>query len=107
MGALIVNDSYLRELRNIRITLIILTIIITLNSGNHTVTVDQNDGSNVLPQFNSSTMVPLENGHFGILTGDTQIGDSEVLKIFYYDQEKNDVIFKKEIPLSQITEQGF
>lgn len=96
-------DSYLRELRNIRVTLVILTIIVAFTSGNHTDTVENNNDSN-WPQFQYSNMVPLENGHFGVLSGDSQAGESVFIKIFYYDAEKNEMILKKEMPLSEMTE---
>lgn len=94
-------DSYLRELRNIRVTLVILTIIIALTSGSRSVTVENSNDSN-FPQFNYKNMVPLENGHFGVLSGDSQTGNSEYMMIYYYDSEKNEVILKKELPLAEI-----
>lgn len=97
-------DSYLRELRNIRITLVILTIIVALGSGSNTVTVDHNSDQTQFPQFNYSNMVPLENGHFGVFSGDSQNGGSEMIKVYFYDQEKNEVVLKKEIPLSEMME---
>jgi hypothetical protein len=95
-------DSYLRELRNIRITLVILTIILALSSGSRSVTVDHN--SDQSPFFNYSNMVPLENGHFGVLSGDSQNGGNEMIKVYFYDQEKNEVILKKEVPLIELME---
>ncbi|MGJ7919123.1 YmzC family protein [Neobacillus sp. LXY-4] len=96
-------DSYLRELRNIRITLVILTIILAFTSGNRTEIVHDNTDSN-WPQFQYSNMVQLENGHFGVLSGDSQARGNEQLKIYYYDAEKNEVILKKETPLSNVVE---
>jgi hypothetical protein len=100
-GGIFMIDSYLRELRNIRVTLVILTIIIAFTSGNRSVTVEDRSESN-WPQFQYSNMVPLDNGHFGVLSGDSQAGDSEYFKIYYYDAEQNEMILKKEMPLSEI-----
>lgn len=94
-------DSYLKELRNIRITLVIMTILIAFTSGSRNVTVDHQDNP---PQFNYSNMVSLENGHFGILSSDSQTYESELLKILYYDSETNEVILKKEVPVSSLAE---
>jgi hypothetical protein len=101
-------DSYLSELRRIRITLVILTIIIAFTSGNraddHVVTVDHNNNPAVYntPQNPNSTMVPLENGHFGILSGNANNGAEEKIKIIYYDQATNQISFKKEIAVTDL-----
>lgn len=104
-GGIFMIDSYLRELRNIRVTLVILTIIIAFTSGNRSVTVEDRSESN-LPQFQYSNMVPLDNGHFGVLSGDSQAGDSEYIKIYYYDAEQNEMILKNEMPLSEIVKEN-
>jgi hypothetical protein len=102
-------DSYLSELRRIRITLVILTIIIAFTSGNraddHVVTVDHNgDSAMNTPQYSNSIMVPLENGHFGILSGNANNGEVEKIKILFYDQATNQISFKKEIAVMEIFE---
>ncbi|MDF9763249.1 MULTISPECIES: hypothetical protein [Peribacillus] len=54
------NDHYARELKNIRITLIFLTIIVAfVSGGSGNVTIDpMNDGGyNVYPQASYSNMV--------------------------------------------------
>lgn len=101
------NDMYTRELRNIRITLIILTIIIAIVSGgSENVTLDNLEaggaGIDVYPQSSYSNMVDLGNGHFGVLSGRTESGDEETFKIYFYDIEKDELVLKKETLLSEI-----
>jgi hypothetical protein len=79
-------------LRSIRITLIFLTIIIALSSGDHTITVEKDDSysssQDVYPQFEYSHMVDLGNGHFGLLTAHSADPSIQILKIMYYDKSQ-------------------
>lgn len=93
------NDMYTRELRNIRITLIILTIIVAIVSGGSD---NLEAGNDVYPQSSYSNMVDLGNGHFGVLSGRTESEDEETFKIYFYDIEKDELILKKETLLSEI-----
>jgi hypothetical protein len=88
------------ELRRIRITLIFLAIFILFTGGNRTVTNEVHD--NEQPNFNFSNMVPLENGYFGVLSSDS-ISSSKIVDIYYYDKTKNELLFKKEENLDDIT----
>ena len=101
------NDAYARELRNIRITLIILTVIVAIVSGGSSnVTLDYPDddgsGMDVYPQFKYSNMVDLGNGHFGVLSGRSELSEEETFKIYYYDIDKDELVFKKDMVLSDL-----
>lgn len=96
------NDMYTRELKNIRITLIILTIIIAIVSGGSENLEAGGAGIDVYPQSSYSNMVDLGNGHFGVLSGRTESGDEETFKIYFYDIEKDELVLKKETLLSEI-----
>ncbi|OAS84947.1 MULTISPECIES: hypothetical protein [Metabacillus] len=98
-------DLFNAELRRIRITLIFLTIIIAFSSGDHTVTVEDDSYSSsqdVYPQLDYSHMVDLGNGHFGLLTAHSADSSLQILKIMYYDEAKNELVVKKEVPVDQI-----
>ncbi|MGE7604339.1 hypothetical protein ACQKL5_17965 [Peribacillus sp. NPDC097675] len=100
-------DAYARELRNIRITLIvfiIITIVVSGDSNNLTLDYPDDDGSgmNVYPQFKYSNMVDLGNGHFGVLSGRTELSEEETFKIYYYDIEKDELVLKKDTVLSDL-----
>lgn len=93
------NDHYARELKNIRITLIFLTIIVAFvpgGSGNVTIDPMNDGGYNVYPQASYSNMIDMGNRLFGVLTGSTDLSGDETFKIYYYDREKDELIFKKE-----------
>jgi len=92
-----------RELRNIRITLVILTIILLFSGGGRTVHVDNlNDSQQTFPEFSYSNMVDLGDGSFGVLTGDATSSGSEMVKVYYYDKGKNKIIFKTEASLDEL-----
>ncbi|MFJ7745385.1 hypothetical protein [Peribacillus sp. NPDC097295] len=100
-------DAYARELRNIRITLIVFIIItIMVFGGSNNLTLDYPDddgaGMNVYPQFKYSNMVDLGNGHFGVLSGRTELSEEETFKIYYYDIEKDELVLKKDTVLSDL-----
>ncbi|MDF9763248.1 hypothetical protein OKW24_005021 [Peribacillus simplex] len=42
------------------------------------------------------------NGLFGVLTGSTDLSGDETFKIYYYDREKDELIFKKAKMLSDL-----
>ncbi|MFP3509819.1 hypothetical protein SB775_09170 [Peribacillus sp. SIMBA_075] len=48
------------------------------------------------PQASYSNMIDMGNGLFGVLTGSTDLSGDETIKIYYYDREKDELIFKKE-----------
>lgn len=85
-----------RELRNIRITLVILTIVVFFFSGRGSETVIEDDGSReVFNHFKNTNMVDLGDGYFGILNGDSDIMSSEQnLIIYYYNKETNELEYK-------------
>lgn len=92
-----------RELRNIRITLVILTIILLFSGGDRTVHVDNiNDSEQNYPQFSYSNMVDLGDGNFGVLSGFTGSDGSERVKVYFYDKQKNKLIFKTEASLDEL-----
>jgi len=92
-----------RELRNIRITLVILTIIVLFIGGDRTVRIDNlNDSQENFPQFSYSNMVDLGDGNFGVLSGYTGGDGNETVKVYYYDKKKNKIIFKTEASLSEL-----
>lgn len=92
-----------RELRNIRITLVILTIILLFSGGERTVHVDNLNGTEqIFPHFSYSNMVDLGDGNFGVLTGDATSSGSEMVKVYYYDKKENKIIFKTEASLDEL-----
>jgi len=92
-----------RELRNIRITLVILTIILLFQGGDRTVQVDNlNSPQQNYPQFSYSNMVDLGDGNFGVLSGYTGDDGNEMVKIYYYDKKNNKLIFKTEASLNEL-----
>ncbi|MGV3464979.1 MAG: hypothetical protein ACO1OT_06780 [Heyndrickxia sp.] len=92
-----------RELRNIRITHVILTIIILFKGGDRTVQVDHfNDSQQNYPQFSYSNMVDLGEGNFGVLSGYTGDDGNEMVKVYYYDKKNNKLIFKTEASLNEL-----
>ncbi|WP_185147924.1 hypothetical protein [Peribacillus simplex] len=42
------------------------------------------------------------NGLFGVLTGSTDLSGGETFKVYYFDREKDELIFKKEKVLSDL-----
>ena len=81
-------DNISSELKRINSTLLIMMVIILLGScagGN--VTVDYPEDIN---SEGNQDMVDLGNGHFGVYRGTPY----DELKIYYYDQEKNELVLK-------------
>jgi hypothetical protein len=85
-----------QELRRIRITLVVMAILLLFTGGRQTVTVDHtNSNGNSDPYLINSNMVPLGEGYFGVLTSDTH-DTVQTMKVYFYDKEKNEVVFKYE-----------
>lgn len=92
-------ENTARELRNIRITLVVLTIILLFSgSGNSEIVIPENDESQeVYNHFKNSSMVDLGDGYFGILIGDADSwSDQQTLKVYYYNKESNKLEYKTE-----------
>jgi hypothetical protein len=84
-----------QELRRIRITLVVMAILLLFTGGRQTVTVDHTDSNGNDPYLINSNMVPLGEGYFGVLTSDTH-DTVQTMKVYFYDKEKNEVVFKYE-----------
>lgn len=95
---MMINEN-VAELRRIRITLIVLTIII-LFSGNDTVTVDHLNNESYQTEYYNNT-IQLKDGHFGVVSGQSDWEGAD-LKIYYYDPVTNQVTIKKEVPFDAI-----
>lgn len=92
-------ENTARELRNIRITLVVLTIILLFSgSGNREIVMPEHDESQeVYNHFKSTNMVDLGDGYFGILIGDVDVwSDQQTLKVYYYNKESNKLEYKTE-----------
>lgn len=85
------------ELKRINKTLIIMMVIILISScmrinvnddSEEYYNTDWDDERYVIETADTEKMVDLGNGHFGIYT-------DYVLRIYYYDPEKNELILKK------------
>lgn len=86
-------EFYTSELRKIRITLIIMTIVLVFTQGNREVTIDHSYDDQGSMDFNPK-MVQLEKGHFGILKdGGDQLG------VYYYNSDTNELKLKKQVSL--------
>ena len=96
-------EIYNRELRNIRITLIFLTIILLFSGGNNgEVHVDHE--YDPIEQFPISNMVELGNGYFGILHGESGDAYSQTIQVFKYDEAKNSIEFQVQKEFSDFEE---
>ena len=80
-------EIYNRELRNIRITLIFLTLIILIVGGadEHVDVQYEEDIST------ESNMVDLGNGYFGVLQGFDPGSSEQIIKVFSYDEKTNSI----------------
>lgn len=84
-------DNISSELKRINGTLLIMMIIILLGScAGGEVTVDYPEDVFHEDNQDNQDMVDLGNGHFGIYKGYPY----DELKIYYYDQEKNELVLK-------------
>ena len=92
-------ENTARELRNIRITLVVLTIILLFSgSGNREIVMPEHaESQEVYNHFKSANMVDLGDGYFGILIGDVDVwSDQQTLKVYYYNKESNKLEYKTE-----------
>ena len=100
-------EIYNRELRNIRITLIFLTIILLFSGGNNGevhVNHEYDDDYDPIEQLPISNMVELGNGYFGILHGESGDAYSQTIQVFKYDETKNSIEFQVQKELSDFEE---
>ncbi|MGE8204274.1 hypothetical protein ACQKP0_06885 [Heyndrickxia sp. NPDC080065] len=98
------NLNSLSELRNIRIALVIITVILALslcgrNESDH---VYYNDDQDYYPKFSYSNMVDLGNGDFGVLNGDSYSSGNATIVIYHYDKKTNEITVKKEQALNEL-----
>lgn len=94
------NLNSLSELRNIRITLIFIAIILVISNGSNE--VYENDDQENYPKFSYSNMVDLGNGDFGVLSGDSDSSGGSIIIIYHYDKKTNKITVKKEQSLSEL-----
>lgn len=92
-------DANEKELRKIRIALIVFIVIFALSSGSREINLENNNADVTMFQHE---MVSLEDGHFGILTNDVSWEDTGRLRIYYYDSDANEVTLKKGISLEDL-----
>lgn len=93
-------DDYAKELRRIRITFIILVIIMFINSGDSDVTYDLPfDQVRVDQEYKN--MVPLGEGRFGILSGNSNWSGGS-FEIFEYDATENKLEKINEVWLDEL-----
>ena len=98
-------EIYNRELRNIRITLIFLTIILLFSGGNgNTGEVNVNHDYDPVEQFPMSNMVELGNGYFGVLHGTGGDVYSQTIQVFKYDENTNSIEFQVQKEFSDFEE---
>lgn len=88
-----------KEMRRIRIALIAIAIILIFVGGGQEI-VTENNTDNVPTYFHQT--IPLQDGHFGILTNDATWDDGGQLHIYYYDHEANEVTLKKELSIDDL-----
>ncbi|GIN92108.1 hypothetical protein J6TS1_41360 [Siminovitchia terrae] len=87
-------EDQARELRRIRITLIVLVIVTLISGGNSDVSVNYpNYDFEGDPQQN---VIQLGDGRFGIIT------DGEYMMIYEYDAEKNKIKKVNDIELYEL-----
>lgn len=92
-------DANEKELRKIRIALIVFIVIFALSSGSREINLENNNADVTMFQHE---MVSLEDGYFGILTNDVSWEDTGRLRIYYYDSDANEVTLKKGISLEDL-----
>lgn len=92
-------DEHYQELRRIRITLIVFVVIFALSSGGREIILENNNDN--VPAYQNE-MVPLGDGHFGILMNDATWADNGRLNIFHYDASTNEVTLKKEMNVDEL-----
>ena len=95
--------DYVRELRNIRITLIVLTIVVIFAIGNtnqsdvQDVNVDIPEGVTVNSDYESdSSLINLGDGNFGVYNSYSDDFGGPSLKIYHYDEKANKLILRTE-----------
>ncbi|MBL5768716.1 hypothetical protein B5V88_17325 [Heyndrickxia sporothermodurans] len=89
------NLNFLSELRNIRITLVVLTIVLTLSTCSRDNTQNiNNDSQEIYPKFSSTNMIDFGNGDFGVLTSESDYGD-DVIRIYHYDKKQMKLHLKR------------
>jgi hypothetical protein len=94
--------DFTNELRRIRITLVVMTIILLFTGGsNHNVTVDHNANESVSSQYQKN-LVPLGNGYFGLLTSESQWAEGNKMKVYFYDAKENKMVLKSEEDLETV-----
>lgn len=94
-------DEYTKELRRIRITLIVIAIILVFFVSNREIVLEDNDDDSTAPSY-FHNMVPLENGYFGILSNDASWDENGELNIYYYDSDKNELMLKKQVLIEEL-----
>ena len=93
--------DYGRELRNIRITLIVLTIVVIFATGNNNdvqdVNVDIPEGVTVNSDYDSNpSLINLGDGNFGVYNSYSDDLGGPSIKIFHYDEKANQISLRTE-----------
>ncbi|WNB91204.1 hypothetical protein [Bacillus sp. NEB1478] len=93
------------ELRRIRITLVVMTIILLFSGGRSAnVTVDHIDEQMTgIPTYHKN-LVPLGNGYFGLYSGDRQSEQDNKMKVYYYNDKENKMVLKQDVNLGTVEE---
>ena len=93
----------IKELRNIRITLVVLTIVLIFAIGNsdqsdvQDVNVDIPEGVTVNSDYDSNpSFINLGDGNFGVYNSYSEDLGGPSIKIFHYDEKANQVSLRTE-----------
>ena len=93
------------ELRRIRITLVVMTLILLFSGGRSAnVTVDQIDDQGTGAPTYHKNLVPLGNGYFGLYSGDRQSEQDNKMKVYYYNDKENKMVLKQDVNLDTVEE---
>jgi hypothetical protein len=93
------------ELRRIRITLVVMTIILLFTGGRGAnVTVDHTEDAIYEPPSYHKNLVPLGNGYFGLYSGDKEDDQDNRMKVYFYDEKANKLVLKQDTNLDTVEE---
>ncbi|WP_042347414.1 hypothetical protein [Bacillus massiliigorillae] len=92
------SKEAINELRNIRITLVILTIFFVFSGcGRDQSVVDNTEdiSGTIESRFQYSNMVELGDGNFGVLSGDSSNGvNGQEIKVYHYNETTNKLEYR-------------
>lgn len=100
-------DLITEELRKIRIALVFIAVFVILNScstnneSHENSYVNFGDDPRVMADFETTNLIKLDGGRFGLLKSSTQDETNSYLQVYYYDYKTKKLIKESEhmIPL--------